>query len=265
MCFLRAAFCDLRTCMGRLFNGSAHGVARSCDAHFGAATVVLLTAALLVCLSACGGGTTGTSPTGELKFSGVAEKADGARAGMLNMTVRSGSSDEALADSGTNSQGEFLMQLPASEEMFVIEVAGVGSTSIARMQRGEGSMSAKLAAMKDGTLVAAQLSESQIDSSTLCESLAVEEGGLRVDGALGQGACLVDIVVESQELAVASFYGTVLAKCNGARDLIQQSRADATGRVRFDLSSALSSGCQQLELVVASSQAPELSGVFVVK
>jgi hypothetical protein len=220
---------------------------------------------LAISCSGCGGGTTGTSSIGELKFSGVAEDADGTRAGELTMTVRSGGSDEALVDSGTNKNGEFAMDLPASEERIVVEVDGVGSTSIARQQRGDGTMSAKLAVTKEGTLTSRQFSESQVDRSTLCARLEVSGNIIRVVGPVGTEPCIVDIIVASEELSLESFTGTVRGVCSGTRTVVQESRAEGDGRLRLDLNRAFLEGCEGLEVVVRSSQTPELASIFVVQ
>jgi hypothetical protein len=228
---------------------------------------------MVLCVSAmlgsagCGGGTTGTSPTGELKFSGIAEGADGSRAGQLTMTVRSGDNDEALVDSGTNPNGEFAMDLPGSEDQLIVEVDGVGSTAIARQQRGNGTMSAKLAVTREGALTSRDLSEAQVDSSTLCSNLEVSGNAIQVVGPVGSGECLVDIVIASQELALGSFTATLRGVCGGVgpKAAISESRAGNEGRLRLDLSQAFSAGCTGLEVVVQSSQALELASVFVVQ
>lgn len=228
---------------------------------------IVLCVSTILSNTGCGGGTTGTSPTGELKFSGVAEDADGSRAGRLTMTVRSGENDEALVDSGTNANGEFAMDLPGSEEQLVVQVDGVGSTSIARQQRGNGTMSAKLAVTREGALTSRDLSEAQVDSSTLCSNLEVSGNSIKVVGPVGSKECLVDIVIASQELTLGSFTATLRGVCGGVgpKAAIVASRAGDDGRVRLDLNQGFSAGCTGLEVVVQSSQALELASAFVVQ
>jgi hypothetical protein len=229
---------------------------------------VILCAAAVIGWAGCGGGTTGTSPGGDFKFSGVAEDADGERVGQLTMTVRSAGSDQALVDSGTNTDGEFAMELPGSEERFVVEVDGVGSTLISRKQRGNGAMSAKLAVTEDGAISARELSEAQVDNSTLCSSLEVSGTTIQIVRLLGVEQCIFDIVIASQELALGSFTGAVSGVCRGAqnRATIQEVSAGDNGRVRIDLRQVLDqaslAGCEDLEVLVRSSRVPELATVF---
>jgi hypothetical protein len=53
------------------------------------------------------------------------------------MTVSSTSSDPVVIDSGTDARGEFAMDLPQSEDTFVVDVAGVGSATLERNQNSK--------------------------------------------------------------------------------------------------------------------------------
>jgi hypothetical protein len=220
----------------------------------------------LVVLSAvgCGGGTTGTSPTDSLKFSGYAEQSDGTRAESLTMTVRAGSTDEPLVNSGTDTQGNFQMDLPGTEEAFVVDVDGIGSASVTRDQSGDGAMTAKLSVTSKGSLEVSSFFESQVMEATLCEGLSIRGTTLVISGKIEQGACPLTIAVASEQLAVTRFEGQLLATCNGSFTTVAQSMASPDGRIDLDLNAALSRDCNDLSIVVSTPQAPDLKNVFQV-
>ena len=227
-------------------------------------TLALVCSALILLGTGCGGGTTGTSPTDTLKFSGFAEAADGTRAPQLTMTVRSATTDELLADSGTDQNGDFLMVLPSSEESLEVDVSGFNSTTVARMQRGGGTLTAKLAVAPEGFMRAEQVSEAQIESSSLCSSLTISGSGLVITGPLPQEPCGVTVLVASQQLNLTTFSGTLRANCKGSPTVLQTAAVDAVGRVEFDLTPAFGTECSDLKIEVSSSQATGLQHVFVI-
>jgi hypothetical protein len=221
----------------------------------------------VVTIIGCGGGTTGTSPTNELKFSGLVQQSNGTPAPSLLMTVRSGLTNDNLLYSGTNEQGEFAMDLPADEESLVIDVQGVGSTTVTRAQRGAGIITAKLQVMPEGGLSTSQLSEAQIDEAVLCSSLAVSGNMLNIVGDVGQEPCLVVISIASQKLGVAEFEGVLSAVCDNTRVDLEAARASqqGQGQIALDLNRAFSRGCEEVKLSVLHSKVPELVASFIVE
>lgn len=219
----------------------------------------------VIALGGCGGGTTGTSPTDSLKFSGFAEQANGARAGSLTMTVRSASSDETLVHSGTDPQGEFEMSLPASESQFVVDVTGVGTASLNRNQVGDGAMSAKLAVSAQGTLTVSKTFEVQVLEGSLCASLAQSGTTLVIVGEVGQERCLVQILTASKELPLDRFEASLFASCDGTSTQVASSKASTSGLIELDLNTAFSRGCVGLSIVVTHPEAAGLGSTFSVE
>jgi hypothetical protein len=180
------------------------------------------------------------------------------------MTVRSGTSDSTLVESGTDAEGEFSMDLPSAEQALVIDVSGVGSTTLARSQSGDGAMAAKLNVTSQGALTATQISETQIEQSSLCQSLRVSGNTLVVVGAVGQDPCPVTVLVSSEELRLQSFSASLFATCGGTRSLVATSGIASDGRATLNLSQTLSDGCTEISIAVTSSEAPGLETVFSV-
>lgn len=231
-------------------------------AHHGAKLFALTL--ITFTIASCGGGTTGTSSTDSVKFAGYAEQTNGDRAPFLSMTVSSGTSGEDLRNSGTNADGDFDMVLPASESSLVIDVVGVGTTTMRRLQQGPGTLSTKLAATGEGIQSELQF-EAQVSEQNLCSSLSASGDELLVVGDDNQVPCPVTIAIASQELTLRDFEGSVVARCAGANDTLASGRANADGKITLDLSAALTGGCSEIRIVVSHPRAPGLESVFYVK
>lgn len=231
-------------------------------AHYGAKFFALATIALG--LISCGGGTTGTSSTDAVKFAGYAEQANGGRAPFLSMTVSSGTSGENLKDSGTNAQGDFAMVLPSTESSLVVDVAGVGSTTLQRQQKGPGTLSAKLSATGEGLQSGLQF-EAQLSEQNLCSNLSVSGDELIVIGDDSQAPCPATISIASPELPLRDFQGSVVARCAGALDTGIPATSSSDGKLTVDLSAVLNGGCDDIRIVISHPQAPGLESIFTVK
>lgn len=219
---------------------------------------------VIVSLVSCGGGTTGTSSSDSVRFAGYAEGADGLRAANLSMSVASTATNENLADSGTNDAGDFSMELPAEVESFVVDVKGIGATTVSRQQRGEGTMTSKLAVSSTGALVAEDFFEVQVLTSSLCRSLTLSDNTLVVSGDVGGAPCEITLQVASTALPVTSFRGNVEATCDASRVIVATANVSSQGAVTLDLNAAFSQGCSNINVLVGSLQAPDLQSIFPV-
>lgn len=215
-------------------------------------------------LASCGGGTTGTSPTDNLKFSGYAEQSDGSRAGGLSMTVRSGATNQDLKESGTDPQGDFEMRLPESESSLVVDVVGVGATTVRRLQQGAGTLAAKLSAGQGGLGADLQF-EVQVDTSDLCPILSAQGDELLVTSSDLVSSCLVTFRVASPGLDLGQFSGKLLGECNGSDVTISIGQSDPSGHVHIDLGQAFARGCRTMSVIVETPNAPGLQAEFFVK
>jgi hypothetical protein len=213
----------------------------------------------------CGGGTTGTSPSDQLRFSGYAEKADGSRAGLLTMRVRSSYNDSVAVDSGTDQRGQFEMFLPDGERSLVVDVSGIGEASVKRSQSGSGSIMAVLKVTEQGELVTRNLSEIQIDTGSLCASLAVTGSSIEIIGDNSEVSCPVTFTISSEQLEVTSFFGEVVGVCSGEVVVLDRAQASSVGLLTLQLDGITQRGCSEVNIQVTSAQAPSLVGVFTVR
>jgi len=221
----------------------------------------------LVCLwlVGCGGGTTGTSPTDSLKFSGFAQQADGERAGSLSMTVRSAETEEPLVDSGTDANGEFVMKLPASEQSLIVNVTGVGDARVDRSQKGAGAIAATLDVNEQGALEIGELFETQaVATSSQC-GVTVAGTSVQIADDRAQESCVVRIAVASKAFPVETFQGVLIARCRGTVEVLSVSRASAGSEIDVDLQPALAQGCEDIVIEVSSARNTELVSSFSVQ
>lgn len=223
-----------------------------------------LSVLVALALASCGGGTTGTSPTDNLKFSGYAEQSDGSRAGGLSMTVRSGATNQDLKESGTDPQGDFEMRLPESESSLVVDVVGVGATTVRRLQQGAGTLAAKLSAGQGGLGADLQF-EVQVDTSDLCPILSAQGDELLVTSGDLVSSCPVSFSIASPRLLLGKFRGEVAGECNGVQTAVTSAKATQAGKLTLDLSDALARGCKDVRIVISTSQAAGLVSEFFVK
>jgi hypothetical protein len=220
---------------------------------------------LLVSVASCGGGTTGTSATDSVKFAGYAQTANGERASGLSMSVQSATTNQTLVNSGTDDSGDFSMTLPSDEDAFVVDVKGVGTTTISRKQRGAGTMASTLAVTNSGALVATDFFEAQIDASSLCASLTANGDELIVSGDVGTGPCPVTFTIASQQLSLNSFRADVEGVCDGTRQLVTSARSSSAGTVTVDLNEAFARGCGDVQVSISSVKAVGLTSIFSVE
>lgn len=224
-----------------------------------------LLVALVVMMSACGGGTTGTSSTDSLKFSGYAETANGQRASDLSMSVQSAATDQTLVDSGTDRRGDFSMALPSDESGFLVIVDGVGEATIVRNQSGAGTMTSKLAATSNGALMVKDLFETQIDPISLCSGLTADGDGVVVSGDVPSGSCPVTFRISSEQLPSNSFRGYVVGTCDGVRKTILTGLSSREGELTLDLAAAFTQGCVDIQMLISSTNASDLTATFFVE
>jgi hypothetical protein len=226
-------------------------------------------ASLCVFLVACGGGTTGTSPTDSLKFSGFAADANNQRLAGLSMTVRSGTSERDLEQSGTDTSGDFSMRLPDSESSLIVDVTGIGAVTVKRQLSGPGTISTKLATTRDNTLEARDLFEARVNEGSLCEQLALASGDqILVTSSDLDKPCPVTIDIASRELSGADFKVTLSGVCGGAlKNLATVSATNNDGVISsatVDIEPAVTAGCKELEISVTHPRNKDLNAVFLV-
>jgi hypothetical protein len=221
----------------------------------GRRSVYVILVGLLVHTAGCGGGTTGTSSTGELKLAGYAQGSSGQRLGDRSMTVRSGVDQGELLASQTDAEGSFTMALPGSESSVLIEIDGKVSSPIARRFNGSSILSTVLTLSSSGGFISQGSFEVQVDQASLCQSLGIEGNELYVKGAIS-GPCEVRARIAPTSYSLSSFSASLEGICDGSSTLISTVPADTTGVVSIDVGGAIEGGCSSPRIVVSSTSDP---------
>lgn len=210
---------------------------------------------LLVFTVGCGGGTTGTSSTGELRLAGYAQATSGERLATIPMTVRSGEDQDELLASKTDAEGVFAMSLPGSESSVVVDVNGQRSSPIVRSFNGSSVLSTILTVPSGGTVLAQDSFEVQIDEGSLCQALGIDGNELFVKGAPSQ-TCQVRVRISSNTYPLSTFSGSLEEICDGSSTVISSVSAAGDGTVTLEVGNAIVRGCDSLKIRVLSSSDP---------
>jgi hypothetical protein len=221
----------------------------------GRSSVYVILVGLLVHAAGCGGGTTGTSSTGELKLAGYAQAGSGQRLSELPMTVRSGGDQGELLSSQTDAEGSFAMALPGSESSVLIEIDGKLSSPIARRFSGSSVLSTVLTLSSDPSILAQGSFEVQIDEASLCSALGIEGNDLYVKGVASE-PCEARARIASTSYALSSFTASLKGRCDGSSSVLATASADRAGVVSIDVGGAIERGCDSLRILLSSRSDP---------
>ena len=217
------------------------------------ASLVAFLISLTIGIVGCGGGTTGTSSTDELRVKGYAEAASGERLGDVPMVVRSGVGDQELLASQTDQKGDFDMSLPGEEDSIVIEVGGKDSPEVRRNFSGSSVMSTVLAVDTAGAPSASETFEVQIDAASLCDSLISKGNTLYIiQEPVGQ-SCSISLATYSDQESLTPLRGEFIARCDGQPQTFATSLANQAGEIRLDVPWSRVTGCESIEIVVFPS------------
>jgi len=212
-------------------------------------------------LPGCGGGTTGTSPTGGFQLVGITEDAKRAPIASTSMSVLSGTGDNLILESQTDQNGDFTMELPNEEAGIIVDVQGTRSTPLMRKLQGTSVVSTKLSQNASGALAFADTFEVQVDPSRLCRSLETENNQIVQTTEIVDTECPVTLVVRSSDANYASIEASVRSGC---ADRTVSSRASSAGDITINLAPVLTSRCDRIEIVVSRVDAPLREAVFPV-
>lgn len=219
---------------------------------------------LLAQVAGCGGGTTGTSSTNELKLAGYAQSASGERLSALPMTVRSANDQSELIVSKTDNTGSFTMELPGSESSVLVEIEGKRSSPIARRFKGSSIVSTVLTLSSTGDILSEGSFEAQVDGDSLCQALEIEGNQLYVKGQ-PSGPCEVRAQIASSAYPLSTFSATFEGTCNGESLVLSTTPVDGSGRVSIDVSDGINRGCKSLRIAFASRSDPERQVVIPIE
>jgi hypothetical protein len=222
---------------------------RSYQKRLGVYALLALFAAMLL-LSGCGGGTTGTSSTGELKLLGVSQSASGRPLIDAPMSVFSATSDEELLSAQTDSRGDFEMSLPPEESALVVELEGRRTSPLVRAYSGSSVLSTVLYEGAQGDVGFQSSLEAKVDDARLCSSLQAADNRLVVIGEIGVSPCTVAIEISAVGLDTTTVQGEVRSVCGGISRVTDSAVASVEGVLLLDVAPSFQLGCESAELAI---------------
>lgn len=223
-------------------------------------------------LSSCGGGTTGTSSTGELRLQGRAEKIQGSPLAGAEMVVFSADSGRELLGSRTDAQGNFTMALPASETGLVLEIEGETTPQLNRHFSDSSVLTTVIVKQSVSNERPTQGNsdnpsrrffdvrytfELHINDLTLCTSLSTRNNKIFIDSPIESATCPIEIEAFSNELQGETFYSQLIGICDGDTMPLSLVRGNAEGRMTVDIGEASRKGCTSLYISTYSVQASD--------
>ncbi len=212
-----------------------------------------LTSTLLIACCGCGGGTTGTSSTGELKILGTSQNAFGTPISETPMTIYSADSNEELLASQTDEQGIFEMSLAPEEQSVTVEISGQRTAPLVRSYSGSSVLSTTLVQTSDGRLTFGTGFEVQIDSSSLCPGASTTGNSLNISEEQIAGSCGISIQATSHGDTPLVISGEVRSDCGNISQVTDGTVASSDGVLQLSLAAASSEGCVPREIVLRAN------------
>ena len=205
----------------------------------------------LVIAAGCGGGTTGTSPTGSFELVGLVRSSTGAPVGDTEMIVQSSGDSEEIVTARTDSEGLFSMELSPTVASLTATVGDKTSSEIVRTLPGSSILSTELVESNSGLFVDRHSFEVQVNESALCSALRLDGNTLyRQEELSSSSSCIIPFVFASKTLSTAGFRATIVDGCGVADKNQITVRPDKNGSLSLDVSSLFASGCSAFSIVV---------------
>ncbi len=212
--------------------------------------ILLAMSAISLVVSGCGGGTTGTSSTGELKLLGTGQTASGSPLTDAPMTVYSAQTDDELLASETDERGSFEMSLPATEQALVVEVAGKKTTPLVRSYSGSSVLSTTLLQESSGNIRFSTVVEARIDTASLCSSLKADNNSLIIVKQVEGESCEISLDASSQGDSELLISGEVRSVCGGQEQVTDSNSANSGESLRLTIDLSDTNACLPKEVVI---------------
>jgi hypothetical protein len=203
---------------------------------------VVATCGVCVGLLGCGGGTTGTSPTGGAVFSGVVLRSSGALIPQASMEVTDGASSSPIATSDTSSTGTFKMVLPSSIQSFAVSVEGAAPGTVRRSFGGASHLAGRIVVDDRQTVNVGETLEAKLDERSECEDLSIDGNEILILRELGDRTCSLGVFVKSSQPG-ARIVGEATGFCPDRRVVAVDGRPTGPGSLAFDLGQIAKLGC----------------------
>jgi hypothetical protein len=222
---------------------------------------------LPMALVACGGGTTGTSPTTHVDLRGRVLDLSGQPLANAPMTVLDQASSQELVASATDTGGEFQMALPADIEQFKVEFSGARSGLLTRSLSGAAQIAALLEVAPSGEVFVSRQLEARLVKVTGCSGVDLVGNTLTISQPNIGPQCTLHLAVRADGVIPTSgLTSFVSGSCSADEEAMEPGLLFAdSGELQFSLGKLSTKGCRPSSLLITYTNASAISMEFVFK
>jgi hypothetical protein len=204
--------------------------------------------------ASCGGGTSGTSTSGDFRLTGRVVDGSGRPQADTSMSAVAAQTGEAILFASTEGDGSFRMELPTSNAQVQIDVGGARTTAIAKTLEGPVTISTQV--VVNGASASAQGTfEAQVDAASICSNFVTDQNMIVQIESDPLPQCMATVRLVSNQIAQSDFRAQVVGVCDG-RSRIFAEASSAGGALSIDLSGTQDLDCEDVYLEVFAMNQP---------
>lgn len=220
-------------------------------------------------LSGCGGGTTGTSSLGEssagkLLIVGSTQNEAGVPLANTDMAVRSGESEEVLAETKTQAAGDFSVEISGDVPSLVLEMGNLTTPTFERTFTGSGAITTAIAIQPSGT--PEFLATLEVKPSSSCPEITVEGNDFYRKSLPVSSPCPIALRIATSPLSPSQFGAYLAGDCRESTtstvEVLSELSVSPGGLVTLDLAPYLNRGgrpaCRDLSLTLFATEGANL-------
>lgn len=220
---------------------------------------------LPMALVACGGGTTGTSPTTHVDLRGRVLDLSGQPLANAPMTVLDPASSQELVASATDTGGDFQMALPADIDLFRVEFSGARSGLLMRSLSGAAHIAALLEEAPSGEVAVSEQLEARLVRVTGCNGVDLVGNTLTISKPNIGPQCTLHLAVRTDGVIPTSgLTSFVSGPCSAGEEAREPGHLFAeSGELQFSLGELSTKGCRPSSLLLTYTKSSAISVEFL--
>jgi hypothetical protein len=202
--------------------------------------------------TACGGGTTGTSPTGDLRLQGSVFTSSGAAVARTAMSVLPDDNSALAVTATTDQEGAFDMSLDGDVSRFSIEITDHASPSFTRAYQEASIVSALVIQENSGQISLPSVVEAQVDNNRLCSQITSEDNTIFISGDVLDSSCVIPLNINFTQSTKIQYQVMVEGVCNQKETIFSQLPVTQSGLWEVQLPKSLEPNCAITSLSIES-------------
>ena len=202
--------------------------------------------------TACGGGTTGTSPSGDLRLQGSVFTSSGAAVARTAMSVLPDNNSALAVNATTDQQGAFDMSLDGDVSRFSIEITDHTSPSFTRAYQEASIVSALVIQENSGQISLPSVVEAQVDNNRLCSQITSEDNTIFISGDVLDSSCVIPLNINFTQSTKIQYQVMVEGVCNQKETIFSQLPVTQSGLWEVQLPKSIQPNCAITSLAIES-------------